>query len=115
MLNGKRALVTGSTSGIGEGVALALAQAGAEVIINGFGEQSAIDAQVAKLNEISTASFAGADMSKPSEIEAMFAEIGDIDILVNNAGIQFVSPVEDFPTEKWDAIINYPQIAADSR
>ena len=105
MLKNKRALITGSTSGIGKAIAEKLAEAGAEVIINGFGDGAEIDAQLADLNKITKAQYAPADMSKPDEIEAMFKTIGSVDILVNNAGIQFVSPVEEFPTEKWDAII----------
>ena len=105
MLSGKRAFISGSTSGIGKAIASSLADAGAEVVINGFGDQSEIDAQLEALNMVSKASFAAADMSKSEEIEDAFFKLGQIDILVNNAGIQHVSPVEDFPTEKWDAII----------
>lgn len=101
LLAGKRALVTGSTSGIGLAVARALRAEGADVILNGLGDPKEIDALVQELG----ASFNGANLLDPAAIEAMMAEIGDIDILVNNAGMQFVSPVEDFPTEKWDAII----------
>jgi 3-hydroxybutyrate dehydrogenase len=105
ILQGKVALVTGSTSGIGLAIARALAAEGAKLMINGFGEAG----EIAKLcNEIG-AIHDGADMSKPDEIEAMMkrcaSELGGPDILVNNAGIQHVSPVEDFPPEKWDAII----------
>jgi 3-hydroxybutyrate dehydrogenase len=107
MLKGKTALVTGSTSGIGLGVALCLARQGANVVLNGFGEFEAPKAQVAALGV--KAGYHGADMSKPAEIEAMMAyaekEFGGVDILVNNAGIQHVAPVEDFPVAKWDAII----------
>jgi 3-hydroxybutyrate dehydrogenase len=107
MLKGKTALVTGSTSGIGLGVALCLARQGANVVLNGFGEFEAAKAQVAALGV--KAGYHGADMSKPAEIEAMMAyadkDFGGVDILVNNAGIQHVAPVEDFPVAKWDAII----------
>ncbi|GLQ36048.1 3-hydroxybutyrate dehydrogenase [Amylibacter marinus] len=111
MLDGKIALITGSTSGIGAGIAQHLAQQGAQVIINGFGEQSVIDTQLAELSEASgrAAQYYGADMSKPAQIRRMIADIqndhGPIEILVNNAGIQHVAPIEDFPDEKWDAII----------
>ncbi len=107
MLKGKTALVTGSTSGIGLGIAHALAEAGANVMLNGFGDSETPKAQIAALGV--KAGYHGADMSKPSEIEAMVraceAEFGALDILVNNAGIQHVAKVEDFPPEKWDAII----------
>jgi 3-hydroxybutyrate dehydrogenase len=107
MLKGKTALVTGSTSGIGLGIAQALAQAGANVMLNGFGDSETPKAAIAKLGV--KVAYHGADMSKPSEIEAMVraceAEFGALDILVNNAGIQHVANVEDFPPEKWDAII----------
>ncbi|WIT14486.1 3-hydroxybutyrate dehydrogenase [Paucibacter sediminis] len=107
MLNGKTALVTGSTSGIGLGIALSLARQGAHIVLNGFGDVEAPKAQVAALGV--KVGYHGADMSKPAEIEAMMAyvnaEFGGCDILVNNAGIQHVAPVEDFPVERWDAII----------
>ena len=105
MLLGKRAFISGSTSGIGKSIAEALARDGAEVVINGFGDQASIGAQLADLNAISKAEFGAADMSNHAEIEALFVKLPPIDILVNNAGIQHVSPVEEFPTEKWDAII----------
>jgi 3-hydroxybutyrate dehydrogenase len=107
MLKGKTALVTGSTSGIGLGIALKLAQQGANVVLNGFGEVDAAKQEVAALGV--KVGYHGADMSKPAEIEAMMAYaqagFGGVDVLVNNAGIQHVANVEDFPVEKWDAII----------
>ena len=107
MLQGKTALVTGSTSGIGLGMALTLARQGAKVMLNGFGDSEGALAQVrAAGGEVA---YHGADMSKPAEIEAMVREtearLGTLDILVNNAGIQHVANVEDFPVERWDAII----------
>lgn len=110
-LKGKTALVTGSTSGIGLGIAKALAAEGATMIINGFGEADAIEADRAALEVLngSKATYDGADLTKPDEIAAMFAradkDLGGVDILVNNAGTQFVAPVEDFPVEKWDLIL----------
>ncbi len=107
MLKGKTALVTGSTSGIGLGIALSLARQGANIVLNGFGDVEGPKRQVAALGV--KVAYHGADMSKPAEIEDMmqFAarEFGQVDILVNNAGIQHVALVEDFPVEKWDAII----------
>jgi len=107
MLEGKTALVTGSTSGIGLGIAIALAEQGANIIMNGFGEKDAAIAQVKALGV--EVEYHGADMSKASEIEDMmkFAEkrFGGVDILVNNAGIQHVANIEDFPVDRWDAII----------
>src|SRR6516165_9869867 len=111
MLKGKSAVVTGSTSGIGLAIARALAKEGADLIINGFGDKAAIETERAKIEkEFGVKAFYnGADMSKGPEIEAMIADaqskMGSLDILVSNAGIQFVSPIEDFPPEKWDAII----------
>ena len=110
-LSGKVALVTGSTSGIGLGIARALAAAGANVVLNGFGDQAQIDELVAEFRSRFkvTAGYSAADMSKPVEIAWMVAqaarELGGVDILVNNAGIQHVAPVEEFPIEKWDAVI----------
>ena len=107
MLNGKTALVTGSTSGIGLGVAKSLAAQGANIVLNGFGDAEAARAEVAALG--GRVSYHAADMSRPVEIEAMMAfavqQHGGIDILVNNAGIQHVADVEHFPVERWDAII----------
>ncbi len=107
LLKGKTALVTGSTSGIGLGIALTLARQGANIVLNGFGDHEAPKAEVARLGV--KVGYHGADMSKAAEIEAMMAyidaEFGGCDILVNNAGIQHVAPVEDFPVERWDAII----------
>jgi 3-hydroxybutyrate dehydrogenase len=107
MLKGKTALITGSTSGIGLGIAMALARQGAHVMLNGFGDVDAAKRDVATLGV--KVGYHGADMSKPAEIEAMVraceAEFGAVDILVNNAGIQHVASVEDFPPERWDAII----------
>ncbi len=107
MLKGKNALVTGSTSGIGLGIAKALAAKGANIILNGFGDVDGPRAEVAALGV--QVDYHGADMSKPAEIEAMmkFAaeRFGRIDILVNNAGIQHVARIENFPVERWDAII----------
>jgi 3-hydroxybutyrate dehydrogenase len=104
-LQGKTALVTGSTSGIGLGIAHALAREGAHIVLNGFGDVEAAKASFRTYGANISVRYHGADMSKPAEIEAMMREMGDIDILVNNAGIQHVANVEDFPPEKWDAII----------
>ena len=110
-LEGKRALITGSTSGIGLAMARALAAEGASVMINGFGDGDEIEAIRAELERTAgtKALYDGADLTDPAAIEAMIArctaEIGSPDILVNNAGMQFVAPVTDFPTDKWDAII----------
>ena len=107
MLKGKTALVTGSTSGIGLGIAKALAEQGANIMMNGFGEKDAAMAQVKAFGV--EVDYHGADMSKPAEIEAMMhaaeKRFGAIDILVNNAGIQHVANIEDFPVDRWDAII----------
>jgi 3-hydroxybutyrate dehydrogenase len=105
ILQGKTALVTGSTSGIGLAIAKALAAEGAKVMVNGFGDPADIARECEELGAIHD----GADMSDPAAIERMMSrcaeELGGPDILVNNAGIQHVSPVENFPVEKWDAII----------
>lgn len=107
MLAGKTALVTGSTSGIGLGIAKALARQGANIVLNGFGDAEGPKAEVAALGV--KVGYHGADMSKPAEIEAMMAYVaqtfGRVDILVNNAGIQHVARVEDFPVDRWDAVI----------
>ena len=107
MLKNKTALVTGSTSGIGLGIAKALARQGANIMLNGFGDIEGAKAEVAALGV--KVGYHGADMSKPADIEAMMAaaaaEFGQVDILVNNAGIQHVASVQDFPVERWDAII----------
>jgi 3-hydroxybutyrate dehydrogenase len=107
MLKGKTALVTGSTSGIGLGIAKALAEQGANIMMNGFGEKEAAIAEVKAFGV--EVDYHGADMSKPAEIEAMMQaaekRFGAVDILVNNAGIQHVANIEDFPTDRWDAII----------
>ncbi len=107
----RHALVTGSTSGIGLAIARALAREGASVTINGFGDAAAIEKERAGIASdfgVKVA-YSGADMSKADEIEAMIADaertFGSLDILVNNAGVQFVSPIEEFPTAKWDQIL----------
>jgi len=111
MLKGKSAVVTGSTSGIGLAIAKALAQAGANVTINGFGDKAAIEAERAGIEKAFgvKASYSPADMTKPAEIADMIRtaekSYGAVDILVNNAGIQHVAPIEEFPIEKWDQII----------
>ncbi len=110
-LKGKTALITGSTSGIGLAYAKALAGEGARVMINGFGDAEAIEAERASLEELSgeTAIYSDADMTNPDEIAAMVerctAELGAPDIAIANAGIQHVARIEDFPPEKWDAVI----------
>jgi 3-hydroxybutyrate dehydrogenase len=111
MLKGKNAVVTGSTSGIGLGIARAMAKAGAGVTLNGFGAAGEIEKLRAGIEKEFgvKAIFSGADMTKPAEIAAMIkaAEdtLGSVDILVNNAGIQHVAPIEEFPIDKWDAVI----------
>ncbi len=111
MLEHKVALVTGSTSGIGLGIAMGFAEAGAHVVLNGFGDAAEIEATRAELETAHGVRvlYDGADMTKPDEIETMISRIktdlGPVDILVNNAGIQHVEKIEDFPVAKWDAII----------
>jgi 3-hydroxybutyrate dehydrogenase len=110
-LKGQAAIVTGSTSGIGQALAHALAAEGVNVVLNGFGDAAAIEKDRADLAATAgvTVLYHGADMTKPAEIADMVGyakkELGRLDILVNNAGVQFVSPIEDFPIEKWDQII----------
>jgi 3-hydroxybutyrate dehydrogenase len=111
MLKGKSAVVTGSTSGIGRAVAEALADAGANVMLNGFGDKAEIEdlrAGLAQRAQVKVL-YHGADMTKPGEIVDLIktseSRFGAVDIVVNNAGTQHVSPIEDFPPEKWDAII----------
>jgi 3-hydroxybutyrate dehydrogenase len=107
----RHAVVTGSTSGIGLAIARGLAREGVDVMINGFGEKAAIESQRSGIEtEFGVKAFYnGADMSKRAEVETMIADaaakMGTIDILVNNAGIQYVSPIEDFPPDEWDAIL----------
>jgi 3-hydroxybutyrate dehydrogenase len=107
ILKGKTALVTGSTSGIGLGIALCLARQGANIVLNGFGDHAAVTTQIAACGV--QVAYHGADMGKPAEIEDLLAfaenKFGGVDVLVNNAGIQYVANVEDFPVERWDAII----------
>lgn len=111
MLKGKTALVTGSTSGIGLATARALAQDGANVMLNGFGDKAQVEKiRVGIEKDFGvTAGYSPADMAKPAEIAEMIRitekEFGSLDVLVNNAGIQYVANIEDFPIEKWDAII----------
>ena len=111
MLKGKTALVTGSTSGIGLAIARAMAKDGANLMLNGFGDKAAIEKERAGLEKEFgiKALYSAADMSKPAEIADIVAatekSFGSLDVLVNNAGIQFVANIEDFPIEKWDAVI----------
>jgi 3-hydroxybutyrate dehydrogenase len=110
-LSGKTALITGSTSGIGLGYARALAGAGAQVMINGFGDQAVIDGYLDELIALNGegAAHSAADMTQPQDIRDMVAdctkEFGSPDILINNAGIQHVAPIDEFPEDKWDAIL----------
>ncbi len=111
MLEGKLALVTGSTSGIGLGVAQALARQRARVVLNGFGDPADIERLRSRLaaEHGVDVDYEGADLSKPDEIESMISHIdarhGGVDILVNNAGIQYVAPIERFPVDRWDAVL----------
>ena len=111
MLKGLSAVVTGSTSGIGLGIATVLASKGANLVINGFGEAAAIETERANLEAKYGVKvvYSGADISKPDEVKAMIdlcvSSFGAVDILVNNAGIQYTESVEDFPLERWNAII----------
>ena len=100
-LEGKSALVTGSTSGIGLAIARALAGAGARVTLNGFGDRG----EIARLQAEVGAEYSDADLTRPEAIEAMMDEAGEVDILVNNAGTQHVAPVDQFPPEKWDLLV----------
>src|SRR4051794_18189388 len=111
MVKGKTALVTGSTSGIGLGIATRLAAEGANIVLNGFGDAAQIEAlrkDLAAKNDVQIV-YDGADMTKPDAIAAMMKKaidkFGAIDILVNNAGVQHVAPVDEFPVDKWDLII----------
>ena len=111
MLEGKVALITGSTSGIGVGIARSLAGVGASIMMNGFGEADDIErlrSQLAEENGVSVA-FDGADLSRPDEVNRLVEKtidvLGGVDVLVNNAGIQFVAPIEEFPNDRWEAII----------
>lgn len=110
-LKGQAAVVTGSTSGIGQAMARALAAEGVDVLLNGFGDPAKIEADRAALEKETgvRALYHGADMTKPDEIADMVAtahrQFGRLDILLNNAGVQHVAPIEDFPTAKWDQII----------
>jgi len=111
MLKGKVAIVTGSTSGIGLGIATSLAAQGANVMLNGFGDPSAIERTRRQLQEQHAikVGYSPADMSKPADIRELVvktrADLGSVDILVNNAGIQHVAEVDEFPDDRWDAII----------
>ena len=111
MLRGKTAIVTGSTSGIGLGIARALAAEGADILLNGFGDAPEIEQLRRRMAEqygVKVA-YSGADLSKPADIERMVEladrELGKVDIVVNNAGIQHVAPVQEFPVDRWDAVI----------
>jgi 3-hydroxybutyrate dehydrogenase len=110
-LGGKVALVTGSTSGIGLGIARVLAKGGADIVLNGFGDAGEIETLRAGIAaEFAVrAIYSGADLSRPDQIAGMVEEargrLGSVDILVNNAGIQFTAPIEEFPVERWDAVI----------
>ena len=111
MLKGKSAIVTGSTSGIGLGIARALAAQGCNVMLNGFGDSAQIETLRAALSAEHkvTVLYSSADMSKPLEVAALVDQVarrfGSVDVLVNNAGVQHVAPVDEFPVEKWDQIL----------
>ena len=110
MLKGKTAIVTGSTSGIGLGIARALAAQGANIMLNGFGDAAAIEALRLELEKHGVAAaYSGADMTKAEQVQGLVAEaaakLGSVDILVNNAGMQHVAPVDQFPLEMWDKVI----------
>lgn len=117
-LTGKTALITGSTSGIGLAIAKAFAAQGAHVVINGFGDPAAVEAERAALSQSSGAKaiYSGADLTKTDAIEAMMAmiakETGGVDILVNNAGMQHVAPIDAFPVDTWELIIQLNLVAA---
>lgn len=117
-MQNKLVLVTGSTSGIGLGIAKKFAENGNKIIINGFGSEETIANAVMELRSIGAKDviYSAADLSDPVAIEGMFRDIhtkaGDVDILINNAGIQFVSPIEDFPSDKWESIIRLDLISA---
>ena len=109
-LKGKTALITGSTSGIGLGIAYGLAKAGANIMLNGLGDAQHIEKERLAIEELGVRClYNGADMTKPNEIESMIKQVekdfGGLDILVNNAGIQHVAPIDEFPAAKWDAIL----------
>ena len=107
MTSRRTALITGSTSGIGKGIAEALARDGFDIVLNGLGDAAAIESQRAALERAHgvRVRFVHADMAKPDEIEAMMKRAGAVDVLVNNAGIQHVAAVDEFPPERWDAIL----------
>lgn len=111
MLEGRRAIITGSTTGIGKGIAEALAAAGCAVMLNGFGEAAEIEAQRTEMSRRYGVEvlYNGADLAKPEDCEQLVRDaekrLGGVDILVNNAGIQYISPVEDFPIDRWQAVI----------
>lgn len=118
MLKGKTALITGSTSGIGLGVAHGLAKAGANIVLNGFGDEKTIEAERQKIADTygTEVVYNPADMTEPAQIQAMCRDavdrFGAVDILVNNAGIQHVCPIDEFPEEKWDAIMAINLVSA---
>ena len=113
-LKSKTAVITGSTSGIGLGIARSFAAAGANVVLNGFGDVAEVEKTREGIEKEFgiKASYSNADMTKPEQIKKMIVDAGQVDILVNNAGIQFVENIENFPAEKWDAIIAINQTSA---